>query len=54
MDFFQAELENIEGITVRPMISCKVIHYKGRVLGFILEDGFMLEDGPAAGTLSPY
>lgn len=53
MDCYQAGLENIEGMTVRPMMSCKVVHYYGRVLGFIVEEGFLLEDGPTAGKLLP-
>lgn len=57
MSEFASFVENcfgqLEGITVRSMFGAYVIHFRGRVLGFIIDDRLLLQDVPPIRELLP-
>ncbi len=54
MLFIRGQLHHLgEDITIRKMMGEYVLHYRGRVLGFICNDILLLEDGPTISRLLP-
>ncbi len=54
MLFIRGQLHLLgDDITVRKMMGEYVLHYRGRVLGFISNDVLILEDGPTIRRLLP-
>ncbi len=54
MLFIRGQLHNLgDDITIRKMMGEYVLHYRGRVLGFICNDVLLLEDGPTISRLLP-
>jgi len=52
-DHIEALMQGLEGFSIRPMMGIYVMHLQGKVLGFIMEDYLLLEDGPTAQRLLP-
>lgn len=53
-DFVRARFERLgDVVTVRPMMGGFVIHFAGKVLGFVADDQLVLEPGPTIARLLP-
>jgi len=46
-------LDPLEGFSMKPMMGVYVMHYQGKVLGFVMDGYLLLEDGPQAKRLLP-
>lgn len=53
VEFVRERLSRLDSVTVRPMMGAHVIHYAGRVLGFIVGESLLFEDGPVMRKLLP-
>ncbi len=53
MLFVAGQMRDLQDLTFRKMMGEYVLHYRGRVLGFICNDVLMLEDGPTIRRLLP-
>ncbi len=53
MLYLVGQMSALQDLTVRKMMGEYVLHYRGRVLGFICNDILMLEDGPTIRRLLP-
>ena len=51
--FVADQLAGLAGLTMKRMFGGYVLHLRGRVLGFLFDDEFYLEPGPAAFRLLP-
>ncbi len=52
-EFIEGQFQGLEGISVKRMFGGYCLHFLGRVLGFIFDNQFLMEDGPTAKRLMP-
>ena len=53
LEFILDQLSEMEDITSRPMMGEYILYYKGKVIGGIYDDRFLVKPVPAAVALMP-
>ena len=53
LDFILDQLSELEEVTVRPMMGEYVLYYRGKVIGGVYDDRFLLKPTPAAEAMMP-
>ena len=53
LDFILGQLEELDGITWKPMMGEYVLYWRGRIFGGIYDDRFLVKPTPAAMKLLP-
>lgn len=53
LDFIMDQLSDLEGVTVRAMMGEYIIYYRGKIVGGIYDDRFLVKPVPAAVALMP-
>ncbi len=53
LDFIMEKFRSLDVVSARKMFGGYVLHMAGKVLGFIFEDTFLWEPGPAVDRLLP-
>ncbi len=52
-EYIRDQLSDIDGVTYRPMMGEYIIYYRGRVIGGIYDDRFLVKITPSAKRLMP-
>ncbi len=53
LDFIMDQLSGLEGVSCRPMMGEYIIYYKGKVVGGVYDDRFLVKPTKTARSLSP-
>ena len=53
LDFIMDQLSDLEDVTVRAMMGEYIIYYRGKIVGGIYDDRFLVKPVPAAVALMP-
>ncbi len=53
LDFILEQLSGVEGITWRPMMGEFILYHRGRILGGIYDDRFLVKPTPSALAMMP-
>ena len=53
LDFIMEQLSGIEDVSYRPMMGEYIIYYRGKVIGGIYDDRFLVKQTPSALRLMP-
>ena len=53
LDFIMDQLSDLEDVTVRAMMGEYIIYYRGKIVGGIYDDRFLVKPVPAAVELMP-
>ena len=53
LDYVADQLRETDDVTVRPMMGEYLLYYRGKVVGGIYDDRFLVKDTPSARALMP-
>ena len=54
LDFILEQLSELEGVTWRAMMGEYILYYRGKVIGGIYDDRFLVKPVPSAAALMPH